>query len=131
MSVQNISSIPEGPNALAWLRDKSKGLVKSPREQRDEVQGMNISNAVAMGAINYEATKRHTAQQARLTEKAEQGKHERAIHFANTIQGFAQPGAQVSISHGSISASYTSKMPTPTKPGRVPVKKNRGGKSPK
>jgi hypothetical protein len=130
MSVQNISSIPEGPNPLAWLRNITKGAVKSPREQRDEIQGMHIDHAMAMGAVNYEATKRHTAQQARLTEKAEQGKHERAIHFANTIHGFSQPGAQVSIAHGNISAKYTSKMPTPTT-GRVPVKKNRGGKSPK
>ena len=130
MTVQNISSIPEGPNPLAWLRNITKGAVKTPREQRDSLQSMNIDHAVAMGAVNYEATRRHTSQQARLTEKAEQGKHERAVHFANTIQGFAQPGAQVSIAHGNISASYTSKTPTSTKAGRVPVKKNRGGKSP-
>jgi hypothetical protein len=81
-----------------------------------------------MHAAQHEATTRQVSQQARLTEKSERGKHERAIHFANTIQGFAQPGAQVSLKHGDISASYTPKMSTPQNPGRVPVKKNRGGK---
>lgn len=99
-------------------------------QEHNAYQASNIEHAVMMGAVNYEATKKHTAQQARLSERAEQGKHERATHFVNTVQGFAQPGAQVSIKHGDVSASYTPKMPTTQNPGRVPVKKNRGGKRP-
>jgi hypothetical protein len=122
--------IGSGPNIFRMGLEASKKLVSNPRQERDMHQASNIEHAVMMGAVNYEATKKHTAQQARLSERAEQGKHERATHFANTIQGFAQPGAQVSITHGGISASYTPKMPTTQKPGRVPVKKNRGGKRP-
>jgi hypothetical protein len=53
------------------------------------------------------------------------------MHFAESVHGFAQPGTQVSVKYGDASASYTSKMSTPTavsKPGRIPVKKVRGGK---
>ena len=122
--------IGKGPNLFKTALALSKKTIANPMQEHNAYQSSNIEHAVMMGAVNYEATKKHTAQQARLSERAEQGKHERATHFANTIQGFAQPGAQVSITHGGISASYTPKMPTTQKPGRVPVKKNRGGKRP-
>jgi len=122
--------IGKGPNLFKTALALSKKTIANPMQEHNAYQASNIEHAVMMGAVNYEATKKHTAQQARLSERAEQGKHERATHFANTIQGFAQPGAQVSITHGGISASYTPKMPTTQKPGRVPVKKNRGGKRP-
>jgi len=122
--------IGKGPNLFKTALALSKKTIANPMQEHNAYQASNIEHAVMMGAVNYEATKKHTAQQARLSERAEQGKHERATHFVNTIQGFAQPGAQVSITHGGISASYTPKMPTTQKPGRVPVKKNRGGKRP-
>jgi len=122
--------IGKGPNLFKTALALSKKTIANPMQEHNAYQASNIEHAVMMGAVNYEATKKHTAQQARLSERAEQGKHERATHFANTIQGFAQPGAQVSIKHGDVSASYTPKMPTTQKPGRVPVKKNRGGKRP-
>ena len=122
--------IGKGPNLFKTALALSKKTIANPMQEHNAYQASNIEHAVMMGAVNYEATKKHTAQQARLSERAEQGKHERATHFVNTVQGFAQPGAQVSIKHGDVSASYTPKMPTIQKPGRVPVKKNRGGKRP-
>lgn len=126
MSMQQYSG---GPNPFAiagrFIAQKYK---EGARSQRDVEQHNLTQSTLAMHAAQHEATKRQASQQARLTEKSERGKHERAIHFANTIQGFAQPGAQVSLKHGDISATYTPKMPTPQTPGRVPVKKNRGGK---
>jgi hypothetical protein len=120
---------PNNPNPFAiasrFIAQKYK---EGARSQRDSDQHTLTQSTLAMHAAQHEATTRQVSQQARLTEKSERGKHERAIHFANTIQGFAQPGAQVSLKHGDISASYTPKMSTPQNPGRVPVKKNRGGK---
>lgn len=128
MSMQQYSG---GPNPFSivsrFIGNKYK---EGARAQRDAEQTNLTQQTLAMHVANYEATKRHTAQQARLTQKAEAAKHERVMHFTNTIQGFAQPGAQVSIKHGDVSASYTPKMPTTLKPGRIPVKKNRGGKRP-
>jgi len=122
--------IGKGPNLFKTALALSKKTIANPMQEHNAYQASNIEHAVMMGAVNYEATKKHTAQQARLSERAEQGKHERATHFVNTVQAFAQPGAQVSIKHGDVSASYTPKMQTTQKPGRVPVKKNRGGKRP-
>ena len=126
MSMQQYSG---GPNPFAiagrFIAQKYK---EGARSQRDSDQHTLTQTTLAMHAAQHEATKRQTSQQARLTEKAETAKHGRVMHFTNTIQGFAQPGAQVSIKHGYVSASYTPKMPTPQTPGRVPVKKNRGGK---
>ena len=120
---------PNDPNPFAvagrFLASKYK---EGARSQRDLEQHNLTQSTLAMHAAQHEATKRQTSQQARLTEKAETAKHGRVMHFTNTIQGFAQPGAQVSIKHGDVSATYTPKMPTPQTPGRVPVKKNRGGK---
>jgi hypothetical protein len=118
-----------GPNPFAIAGSYiGRMYAKGARSQRDSDQHTLTQTTLAMHAAQHEATTRQVSQQARLTEKSERGKHERAIHFANTIQGFAQPGAQVSLKHGDISASYTPKMSTPQNPGRVPVKKNRGGK---
>ena len=122
--------IGKGPNIFAMGLEASKKLVANPREARDMHQASNIEHAMMMGAVNYEATKRHTAQQARISEKAEQGKHERAVHFFGQLHANAEPGKPVSFEHSGIKASYTPKMPTTPKPGRVPVKKNRGGKRP-
>ena len=120
---------PNNPNPFAiasrFIAQKYK---EGARSQRDVEQHNLTQSTLAMHAAQHEATKRQTSQQARLTEKAETAKHGRVMHFTNTIQGFAQPGAQVSIKHGDVSASYTPKMSTPKNPGRVPVKKNRGGK---
>jgi hypothetical protein len=123
---------PRDPNPFAiasrFLANKYK---EGARNLRDSDQHTLTQTTLAMHAAQHESTKRQAAQQARLTERAEQGKHERAVHFVNTIQGFAQPGAQVSITHGGISASYTPAMPAAPKAGRVPVKKVRGGKRPR
>jgi hypothetical protein len=120
---------PNNPNPFAiasrFIAQKYK---EGARSQRDLEQHNLTQSTLAMHAAQHEATKRQTSQQARLTEKAETAKHGRVMHFTNTIQGFAQPGAQVSIKHGDVSATYTPKMSTPQNPGRVPVKKNRGGK---
>ena len=128
MSMQNYSG---GPNPFSMLSGFiGQKYKEGARVQRDVEQHQLTQQALAMHVANYEATKRHTSQQARLSEKSEVAKHGRLMHFANTIQGFAQPGSQVSLKHGDTSVSYTPKMPTTAKPGRVPVKKNRGGKRP-
>lgn len=131
MSMQNLSG---GPNPFEVVsRFIGNKYREGARSARDAEQMHLTQSTLAMHAAQHEATKQHTAQQAKLTEKAEVARHSRVMHFTNTIQGFAQPGAQVSIKHGDISASYTPKMPTPTaapKSGRVPVKKVRGGKKP-
>lgn len=120
---------PNNPNPFAiasrFIAQKYK---EGARSQRDVEQHNLTQSTLAMHAAQHEATKRQASQQARLTEKAETAKHNRLMHFTTTIQGFAQPGAQVSLKHGDVSATYTPKMPTPQTPGRVPVKKNRGGK---
>lgn len=126
MSMQQYSG---GPNPFAiagrFIAQKYK---EGARSQRDADQHTLTQSTLAMHAAQHEATTRQASQQARLTERAEQKKHERKMHFTNTIQGFAQPGTQVSLTYGKMSATYTPKMPTPQTPGRVPVKKNRGGK---
>jgi hypothetical protein len=106
---------------------------KGTRSRRDQEQHSLTQQTLALHAAQYGATMEQANQQHKLTQRAERGKTKRATSFATTIHGFAQPGAQVSIKHGDISASYTAKNPvTPTvqKLGRVPVKKNRGGKRP-
>ena len=123
---------PNDPNPFAiagrFLASKYK---EGARSQRDSDQMNLTQTTLAMHAAQHEATTRSTAQQARLSERSAKAGHGRTMHFAESVQGFAQPGTQVSVKYGDASASYTSKMPTPTavsKPGRVPVKKVRGGK---
>jgi hypothetical protein len=123
-----------GPNPfLAASRFIGNKYKEGVRSQRDAEQTQLHQQTIQMIAANFEATKRHTAQQARLSEKAQQSKAKRASEFGTQIHNLAQPGTQVSYAHGDIRASYTSKMPTApaSKPtGRVPVKKVRGGKKP-
>jgi hypothetical protein len=101
------------------------------RANRDTAAFHNMQAALAMHHAQSQETMKQSAQQARLTERSAKAGHGRTMHFAESIHGFAQPGTQVSVNYGDASASYTSKMPTPTavsQPGRVPVKKVRGGK---
>ena len=123
---------PNDPNPFAiagrFLASKYK---EGARSQRDSDQMNLTQTTLAMHAAQHEATTRSTAQQARLAERSAKAGHGRTMQFAESVHGFAQPGTQVSVKYGDASASYTSKMPTPTavsKPGRVPVKKVRGGK---
>lgn len=101
------------------------------RANRDMAAFHNMQAALAMHHAQNETTMKQTAQQARINEKSEQNRSARATEFFGTIHSAAQPGQPVSFKHGDISASYTPAMPTQTaapKPGRVPVKKIRGGK---
>lgn len=117
------------PLALSrWIGSTYK---KGVREQRDADQAVLHSQTVQMIAANYEATKRHTSQQARLTEKAEQNKQNRITEFFGQMHERAEPGKPVNFEHSGVKASYTPKTPVAPKPGRVPVKKNRGGKRPR
>lgn len=101
------------------------------RQLRDAHEGNQIHQALAAHAAQFEATKQHTTQQARLTEKSEVGRTNRATEFHNQLHEKSQPGTQVNFKHGDISASYTSKMPTPSvSTNKVPVKRNRGGRRP-
>jgi len=131
MSMQNYSG---GPNPfLAASRFIGNKYKEGVRATRDAEQAQLHHQSIQMIAANFEATKRHTAQQARLSEKAQQSKASRAMEFGSVVHNLAQPGTQVSYAHGDIRASYTAKMPTaPAAPkaGRVPVKKARGGKKP-
>jgi hypothetical protein len=118
-----------GPNPFLqlsqWVGDKAA------RQNRDAHQEMNIHHALAIHAANHAATTQAAAQTAKLSEKSEVGRSKRAMAWADEIHNRAEPGQPVSLRHGEIQASYTPKIPTPTKPpapGRVPVKKNRGGK---
>lgn len=108
-----------------WLGNTYK---KGVRDQRDTDQANLHSQTVQMIAANYEATKRHTSQQARLTERAEQSKQNRLSEFFGQVHERSEPGQPVSFEHSGAKVSYTPKMPTAPKSGRVPVKKNRGGK---
>lgn len=104
---------------------------RGARVNRDAVAFTNMQNALAMHHAQNEVAMKQTAQEARLSEKAKQNAHSRATEFFGTVHSHAQPGQPVSIKHGEIEASYTPAAPaapTPPKPGRVPVKKNRGGK---
>jgi hypothetical protein len=104
---------------------------KGARVNRDTAAFHNMQTAMAMHHAQNESVTKQTSQQARLTERSEQKRHTRATEFFGTVHTHAQPGQPVSIKHGDIEASYTPATPqTPTAPkaGRVPVKKNRGGK---
>jgi hypothetical protein len=123
-----------GPNPFAavsrFIGDKYK---EGARSMRDAQQEDLHHQTLQMISAHFEATKRHTAQQARLSEKAQTSAHSRAQEFGSFIHSNAQPGTQVSYAHGNIRANYTAKMPTAPaaqKAGRVPVKKVRGGKKP-
>ena len=117
------------PLALSrWVGNTYK---KGIREQRDTDQAQLHHATIQMIAANYEATKRHTNQQARLTERAEQSKQNRVTEFFGQMHEKAEPGKPVSFEHSGVKATYTPKVPTAPKPGRVPVKKNRGGKRPR
>lgn len=105
---------------------------KGARASRDLGMQQTLQTALMTHAVQHEAVTRQASQQARLTEKAEQNRSSRATEFFGMVHGHAQPGKQVSMKHGDIHVSYTPAAPQPVaapKPGRVPVKKNRGGKS--
>jgi hypothetical protein len=101
------------------------------RANRDTAAFHNMQAAMAMHHVQNQATIKQTAQQARITEKSEQNRSNRATEFFGTVHSHAEPGKPVSIKHGEISANYTPatpKSPAAPQPGRVPVKKVRGGK---
>lgn len=131
MSMQQYSGGPNPFSAVSrFIENKYR---EGARATRDDQQAQLHHQTVQMISANFEATKRHTAQQARLSEKAQQSAHSRAKEFATFVHSNAQPGTQVSYAHGNIRANYTAKMPTAPaaqKAGRVPVKKVRGGKKP-
>ena len=109
----------------------SENYRRGARVNRDTAAFHNMQTALAMHHAQNESVTKQTAQEARLSEKAKSNAHSRATEFFGTVHTHAQPGQPVSIKHGDIEASYTPATPqTPTAPkaGRVPVKKNRGGK---
>jgi len=122
--------IGKGPNLFKTALALSKKTIANPMQEHNAYQASNIEHAVMMGAVNYEATKKHTAQQARLTERSRVTEDKRKTEFFSNMHNMAEPGKPVSFKHGDVQASYIPKMPTIQKPGRVPVKKNRGGKRP-
>ena len=83
MSMQQYSG---GPNPFAiagrFIAQKYK---EGARSQRDVEQHNLTQSTLAMHAAQHEATKRQASQQARLTEKSERGKHERAIHLKQRL----------------------------------------------
>lgn len=108
---------------------------RGARGMRDAQTAHTIQTTLAMHAAQHEAVTRQNEQQAKITERSEKGKSKRATEFTHTVHGMAEPGTAVKISHGNISASFTKanapKPPASPKPGRVPVKKIRGGKRPR
>lgn len=109
----------------------SENYRKGARVNRDTAAFHNMQTALAMHHAQNESVTKQTAQQARLAERSEQKRHTRATEFFGTVHTHAQPGQPVSIKHGDIEASYTPaapQAPAAPKAGRVPVKKNRGGK---
>lgn len=114
--------------ASQWLAGRYNQGV---RQQRDFHQTHLIEETMAMHAANHEATMMQAHQQARTEQTAARNKSKRATEFLHTVHGMAEPGTAVQISHGDISAGFTKAKPVapvaPT-PGRVPVKKSRGGK---
>lgn len=132
----SMQQLPEGPNPfLAVSRFIGNQYKDNARQLRDVHQQNNIVQALAMHTAQFESMKQQASHEARLTERGLKGQHQRAGEFLGSIHGMAQPGTQVSMKHGGISANYTVKMPSAPaaapKPGRVPVKKNRGGKRPR
>jgi len=123
---------PNNPNpftmASRFLAQKYK---EGARSQRDLDQHTLTQSTLAMHAVQHEAVTQHAKQQGQIAAKAQKLSHAQGLELVQTVNTMAQPGSPVSVKHGSISASYTPKTQTPTatpKPGRVPVKKNRGGK---
>lgn len=111
--------------AQQWMADKyEKGL----RQQRDMHQASLLHDTLAMHAVTHEATLAQAAQQGKIVEKAEKKRSQRATEFLQTVHGMAEPGTPIKVQHGDISAGFTKATPKPPTPGRIPVKKNRGGK---
>jgi hypothetical protein len=120
-----------GPNPfLAVSKFIGNKYGQNVRQARDVHQESNIYNALAMHAANFQATTKAASQSARLQEKAKVSEDARRTNFFESLHGKAEPGKPVSFKHGDVQASYTPKIPKPSTPGRVPVKKNRGGKRP-
>ena len=103
----------------------SENYRRGARVNRDAAAFHNMQTALAMHHAQNESVTKQTAQEAHLSEEAKSNAHSRATEFFGTVHTHAQPGQPVSIKHGDIEASYT---PAAPKAGRVPVKKNRGGK---
>jgi hypothetical protein len=126
MSPQNLSG---GPNPfLAVSKFIGDQYSRGIRQERDMHQEMHIHSALAMHAANFAATTKAASQSARLTEKAKVSEDTRKKEFFNNMHNLAEPGKPVSFKHGDVQASYTPRISKPSTPGRVPVKKNRGGK---
>jgi len=118
-----------GPNPfLAVSKFIGNQYGNGVRQARDIHQETNIHHALAIHAANFQATTKATAQAAKLEEKSKVSEDARRTSFFESIHSKAEPGQPVSFKHGEVQASYTPKITKPSTSGRVPVKKNRGGK---
>jgi hypothetical protein len=88
----------------------------------------NISG-IANVAAQHHAITEQNEQQAQLQEAAAVSEHSRRMEFFNSILQHAEAGTGVNFQHGNMSLALTKSTQPSTPPqGRVPVKKNRGGK---
>jgi hypothetical protein len=116
-----MANVPAGRgNAFATLY----GVANSLMSQVGGPQQGSINQIAQMAAMHH-ASLDNQSHQAELQETALANEHNRRMQFFDSILKHAQSETAVSFKHRDMSLSLTK---SPTSPGRVPVKKNRGGK---
>ena len=100
------------------------GAASSLMSQVSGPQQNGISQIAQMAAMHHSSIEQ-MSQQAELQESALANEHNRRMQFFDSILKHAQPETVVNLKHRDMSLSLTK---APTTPGRVPRKKNRGGR---
>lgn len=116
-----MANVPAGRgNAFATLYNVANSMLS----QVSGPQQNSMSQIAHMAAMHH-ASVEQMSHQAELQETALANEHNRRMQFFDSVMKHAQSETSVSLKHGNMSLSLTK---APTSPGRVPVKKNRGGK---
>ena len=101
------------------------GAASSLMSQVSGPQQNGVSQIAQMAAMHHSSIEQ-MSHQAELQESAFAKEHDRRMQFFDSILKHAQPETVVNLKHRDMSLSLT-KASTPSS-GRVPRKKNRGGK---
>lgn len=111
-------------NPFATIYNVASGALAA----RERVRGQQVNTEAVIAGIaaQHHATTLQAEQNAGIAEAAAASEHDRRTNFFESIMKHAEGGTPVSFTHGNMSVAITKS--TQPASGRVPVKKNRGGK---